>query len=123
MLKNFRYAATVALCFLAFASLAGCGETVEEQPPPPAAVLPPAPIAPKYIRMAPTAPPAPQQETPPQLGELNKAWRPGYWSYDTGQFVWVPGTVIAKPDAAAMWLPDHWEKRGFGWAFVPGYWL
>ena len=123
MITNIRYPAAVVFCFLAFTVLGGCGETVKEQPPPPVVALPPAPPPPKYIRMAPTAPPAPQQETSPRLDELHEIWRPGYWSYDTGQFVWVPGTVIAKPDAAAMWLADHWEKRGFGWAFVPGYWL
>lgn len=63
------------------------------------------------------------QEIPPIIDDpQHETWRPGYWSYDNGQFNWIAGTVIDKPTLSAVWSPDHWEKREYGWAFVCGYW-
>ena len=79
--------------------------------------------SPVYLRMSPTAPPAPQPEMVPEISDVrNEIWRPGYWSYGNGQFSWVPGSVITKPSFTAAWSPDHWEKREYGWVFVSGYW-
>jgi hypothetical protein len=103
-------------------TLPACSELDTEQQPS-ASELPIAPVLPIYVRLSPTAPPEAPVEVPPPLDDLqHKTWRPGYWSYDNGQFTWVPGEVIAKPAFTAVWVFDHWEKREYGWAFVPGYW-
>lgn len=83
-----------------------------------------APVLPTYTHLSSTPPPAPQAEIPMPLTDLqHQVWRPGYWAYEDGQFTWVPGTIIQKPAFTAVWMPDHWEKREFGWAFVCGYWI
>jgi hypothetical protein len=119
-----------AFAWIVFATLAlpGC-EMFEEQQPssesvqPPSGELPIAPVLPSYIRLLPNPPPAPVAEIPPAIDDLqHKTWRPGYWSYGEGQFTWVPGAIIDKPAFTAVWLADHWERREYGWAFVPGYW-
>lgn len=89
---------------------------------PPSGELPIAPVLPSYVRLSPNPPP-PFAEIPPAIEDLqHKTWRPGYWSYEDGQFTWVPGTIIDKPAFTAVWMADHWEWREYGWAFVPGYW-
>ena len=75
------------------------------------------------IQMAPEPPPPVQFEPKPFAPALgNMQWRPGYWSYDGRGFVWKDGEFIERPAPTARWLPDRWEKRQFGWVFVPGYW-
>jgi hypothetical protein len=76
-----------------------------------------------YLRMAPSAPPEPVFEEKIRSDDpQNEYWRPGFWNYDGLTFDWVPGSLIARPDPTAVWIPDRWELREFGWAFVPGYW-
>ncbi|MDX9689863.1 MAG: hypothetical protein EOM37_00870 [Proteobacteria bacterium] len=76
-----------------------------------------------YIRLAPSAPPARYYETKPMSpAPMLLTWRAGYWDYDGVQFFWVPGYYIEKPNPTAAWTPDRWERRQFGWAFIPGYW-
>ncbi len=82
------------------------------------------PAAPSYLSMAPEAPPTAPVEAKPVIADpKTETWRAGYWSYDNGQFSWVPGTVISKPTLSAVWSPDHWEKREYGWVFVCGHWV
>lgn len=76
-----------------------------------------------YIQLAPTAPPAPMMEVKPVIEDMRTtAWRPGHWNYEGGSFSWISGKLIPKPTFTAVWSPDRWEKRGYGWALVPGYW-
>jgi len=84
-----------------------------------AASPPPGP----FLQMAPTAPPAPLLEMKPILQDPQRmAWRPGHWSYSNTQFSWVPGEVMEKPSPSAVWSPDRWDKREYGWVYVPGTW-
>ncbi len=78
---------------------------------------------PAYIRLAPSAPPHnPVEMRPAATSPQQQVWRAGYWDYDGSSFSWVPGSYMARPTPNAAWMPDRWEKRKFGWAFIPGYW-
>ncbi|MBI1273204.1 MAG: hypothetical protein GC131_03855 [Alphaproteobacteria bacterium] len=80
--------------------------------------------APSFARMAPTPPPMPQVEIKPwpPTDPWLVAWRRGYWDWNGLDFIWVPGEYIPKPVPSAIWSGDRWEKRKFGWVFVPGTW-
>lgn len=76
-----------------------------------------------YMRLSPSAPPQlPFEEKMIPMEPLREVWRPGFWDYDGKEFSWVPGHYIYRPDPTAAWMPDRWEQRTFGWAFIPGYW-
>ncbi len=53
---------------------------------------------------------------------VHEIWVPGYWSYDGRDFSWVPGRLTVRPNPTAVWSNDRWERRGYGWAHVGGYW-
>ncbi len=76
-----------------------------------------------YVQMSPIAPPEnlrEEKQRPPDP-QLN-IWRPGYWAYDGCEFSWVAGEIIMRPSPSSSWSPDRWERRNYGWVFVPGYW-
>lgn len=76
-----------------------------------------------FPRLSPSAPPtAPFEPKPHATNPMQEVWRAGYWSYDGSQFVWIPGTYMVRPEPTAVWIPDRWEHRTFGWAFIPGHW-
>lgn len=85
---------------------------------------PTTPAAPSsYLQLSPSAPPAAmQEERPVNPDPLRYEWRTGYWSYGRGSFDWVSGQFIERPHPTAIWSPDRWERRQFGWAFIPGFW-
>lgn len=104
----------IATCLLAI--LAGCSSG-------PSASQRMTPAERSFVRLAPSAPPPRYYEVkPPSPAPMLVTWRTGYWDYDGRQFFWVPGSYIEKPNATAAWTPDRWERRQFGWAFIPGYW-
>jgi hypothetical protein len=76
-----------------------------------------------FARMAPTAPPEPVAEERQVPDDPTiEIWRAGFWYYNGFDFTWVPGALVPRPDQTAMWQPDRWELRDYGWAFIPGYW-
>ncbi len=76
-----------------------------------------------YLRLSPSPPPPMPLEAKPEVSSpMQQVWRSGYWSYDGQTFSWVDGSFILKPNPTAAWTPDRWERRTFGWAFVPGHW-
>ncbi|MCL2469715.1 MAG: hypothetical protein FWF24_05745 [Alphaproteobacteria bacterium] len=76
-----------------------------------------------YVRLAPSAPPRPMPEILyPPANPMREVWRAGHWDYDGRQFNWVEGQYMERPHPTAAWTPDRWERRTFGWAFVPGFW-
>jgi len=36
--------------------------------------------------------------------------------------VYVEGRWVAPPRVGAVWVPAHWERRGFHRAWIRGYW-
>lgn len=76
-----------------------------------------------YARLAPSAPPAaPYEEKYQTEFPMQEVWRAGYWTYDGKQFSWNQGRYILRPEPTAIWIPDRWEQKTFGWAFIPGHW-
>lgn len=67
-------------------------------------------------------PPMMEAEDIPRLDPQTETWRPGYWAMQDGQFVWVPGMVLARPSPTAVWKPARWTRHSFGWSFEPGHW-
>jgi hypothetical protein len=106
--------------FTLAAFLVACTTDESSTPAPVPADQPPP--APTYLRFSEKAPPAAQMEMKPALDIRTQIWRPGHWTYDNGQFNWVPGEVMQKPTFTAVWSPDRWEKHTYGWAFISGHW-
>ncbi len=76
-----------------------------------------------YTRLAPMSPPdTPYEERQYPENPTLAIWRPGHWEFDGRDFNWTPGQLIARPSPDAVWSPDRWERRGFGYAYVHGYW-
>lgn len=78
-----------------------------------------------YIMLSPDPPPmaiSEERPKPPQPDVNNYIWRSGHWHYDGEHFVWRKGEFIQRPQPWSVWSPDRWERREYGWAFVPGYW-
>jgi len=112
MIKSVVRFAGVSLVLLV---LAACAYAPEE-PSPLSQVYP-------FVRLSPSPPPLAQMEIrPPPTQPMREIWRPGYWSYNGQEFKWVAGQYIMRPAPNAAWMPDRWEHRQFGWAFVTGYW-
>ena len=76
--------------------------------------------------MAPQAPPQANEEIkPPKPMPADEYdWRPGHWEYvdNQGGFQWREGYWIRKPAFTAVWAPDFWIQRTYGWSLVPGHW-
>jgi len=70
----------------------------------------------------PQPPPAIEPEVIPPLDPQTQIWHPGYWALENGQFVWIEGKIIARPDFTAVWAPSHWVHHSYGWAFEAGHW-
>ncbi|NTU76621.1 MAG: BcpO-related WXXGXW repeat protein [Alphaproteobacteria bacterium] len=67
-------------------------------------------------------PEVPYEVLPVPEDPVHNVWRPGYWEYDGAGFNWVPATLMSRPYPTAVWNRDRWERRSYGWAFVPGCW-
>ena len=67
------------------------------------------------------APPPPQVEPIPQP-RPGYVWGRGYWAWQGGSHVWVPGRWIAE-HPGQHWVPEHWAQRGPNYVFVPGRWV
>lgn len=75
------------------------------------------------IDIAPVPPPAQTDEEKTGLTDpRTQVWRPGHWVYESQRFQWVSGEVLTRPSPTAVWSPDRWERRAYGWVFIHGYW-
>jgi WXXGXW repeat (2 copies) len=68
------------------------------------------------------APPVVRVETQPVSPGPGYIWTRGYWRWTGAQYVWVPGTWIARRTAAAVWVEGHWLRRPGGWVWIAGHW-
>jgi len=69
------------------------------------------------------APPPPRNEdVPTQPPAPGNVWAPGHWEYQNGNYVWVGGQWISRPQPNAEYVPPHWENRPEGWVYVQGRW-
>jgi len=107
---------TFGFAALALSMATGCSDQTYVYPDEDAA-------ASNSFELAPVPPPPPSEEVKADFNDpRTQVWRPGHWVYESQRFYWVPGEVLTKPSATAVWSPDRWERRQYGWAFVHGYW-
>ncbi len=71
------------------------------------------------ITLAPPALPVYEQ---PVLVEEGAIWEPGYWQYNQGAYIWVPGSWAQPPAAGQLWTPGYWGWGNGGYAWNAGYW-
>ncbi len=66
-------------------------------------------------------PQLPQYDQPPAY-QQNLIWQPGYWSWGSGGYFWVPGTWVTPPQPNLYWTPGYWGYNNGGYRWNPGYW-
>lgn len=62
------------------------------------------------------------EQAPDNNEPRTQEWRRGHWVYDGAAFSWIAGHFIDRPGPTAVWAHDRWERRSYGWAFIPGHW-
>ena len=70
------------------------------------------------------APPMLPVYVQPMCPQPNLMWTPGYWaySYDEGDYFWVPGAWVPAPYEGALWTPPYWSWNNGQYGFHDGYW-
>ncbi len=58
----------------------------------------------------------------PELTDPGDQWTPGYWSYASQGYYWVPGAWVAPPFIGALWTPGYWGFYGGRYRFNHGFW-
>ncbi len=66
-------------------------------------------------------PPIPYYVQPYAPG-ANYIFEPGYWSWASGGYYWVPGTWVHAPQPGLLWTPGYWGWTGSGFGWNAGYW-
>src|SRR5579884_3947861 len=66
-------------------------------------------------------PPLRYEGRPPAPGP-GFIWIDGYWRWDRGRYVWVPGVWQRPPYAGAYWSHGHWDHYPDGWRYHEGHW-
>jgi hypothetical protein len=46
----------------------------------------------------------------------------GYWGYQGGNHVWIPGRWERPPHGRSAWEAGRWERQGNRWAYRQGRW-
>ena len=67
-------------------------------------------------------PPPAKIEVAPVIPVSGFVWHPGYWRWEEGRYIWIPGAFIAPPQPRAIWVPSHWTPAPGGWVWAAGYW-
>jgi hypothetical protein len=66
-------------------------------------------------------PPAPRVEVIPAAPSAQHFWIHGYWGWQGGAHVWMPGRYeVLRPGWG--WEEAHWAAVGPRWHFYPGHW-
>ncbi len=91
--------------------------------PPPAEPAPPpeaqGQVQGPVVQQAPPALPAENIPPPPFDGAV---WVDGYWSWNGGTYVWIPGRYVSPPQPGVYWYPGGWVMQGGGYIWVGGRW-
>lgn len=85
-----------------------------------ARVDPPAHLAAAVV--APYPPPPRRAEIPPPAPSADALWLVGHWNWNGANYVWTPGSYIARPTPTANWVPGYWEQETRGWVWTGGHW-
>ena len=69
--------------------------------------------------------PAPLDERvpAPPRSSVPLSWRPGYYDYRGGRYVWTPGRWVSAQGHGTMWQDGYWTRSGPDtYAWVPARW-
>src|SRR5713226_2049421 len=69
-----------------------------------------------------TTPPAVRVEAQTVAPGPGYVWTRGYWRWTGSDYVWLPGSWVARPRPAAVWVEGHWVRRPGGWVWIAGHW-
>ena len=72
-----------------------------------------------YVRVGPPAPIVERGIVAPGAGYV---WMPGFYRWERGAYLWVPGRWERPPRARAVWVPARWVHDRRGWFLVEGHW-
>jgi|SRR5712691_11037090 len=67
-------------------------------------------------------PPPPREEMPMPPPSQGQVWVPGYWNWNSNEWVWVQGRLEKPPERMATWVPGQWTQRGDAWVWRSGHW-
>lgn len=68
------------------------------------------------------APPAPYVEVVPAIPFPGAFWIGGYWGWNSGRHVWVPGRW-EHPRPGYQYRPHAWVQQGGRWQLHGGGWV
>ncbi len=68
------------------------------------------------------APPPPPREVIIARPSPSHVWIGGYWGFEAGRRVWVPGRWDLPPRGGVVWVAPRWVRHGHGYVFIPGVW-
>lgn len=74
------------------------------------------------VQIGRTPPPPLRYERRPVMPGPGYVWIDGYWNWDRGRYVWVPGRWERPPYAGAYWSHGHWDRYNDGWHYYQGHW-
>lgn len=84
-----------------------------------AACVGPPPPGVNYVRVR---PPRVQVEIRTSAPGPGHVWLPGYYTWDGGRYVWVPGRWDISPSPGRHWVPGRWRSHRGQWYWVEGRW-
>ena len=68
------------------------------------------------------APPAARHDRrPPPPRPHGYIWTDGYWRWQRGRYIWVPGRWVARRPGR-RWVLGYWRRQGQVWIYVDGTW-
>jgi hypothetical protein len=68
------------------------------------------------------APPPPQVEVVGVAPGPGYIWLGGYWNWEGGRHVWVPGRWDVPPRGYHTWVAHRWVPYRGGYRLAPGHW-
>lgn len=72
-----------------------------------------------WVRYGPPGPPREHRGPPPDEYSI---WIAGYYSWNSVQYVWVPGRWERPPHSRAHWKQGRWNRGSRGWYWTEGRW-
>ncbi len=81
-----------------------------------------APVPVVHIGYVDREPPPVRYERAPPPPSYDHVWVPGYWSWNAGAYLWVPGAYRLRPRPGAVWVEGRWNRHERGWHWMDGHW-
>jgi hypothetical protein len=85
--------------------LAGCATTMNTPNPYPPVPPPTAEVIPK-----------------PPVSAEPLVWQPGFWDWNGGGYVWLPGRYVSTAGHGTLFQMGYWQLTSSGWVWVRAHW-